>query len=240
MDIEKIKTIYNKNGYVQLNNFIPLTNYKKIFKSLCIALNLNKIKGNIINFNNSKIHSELTNLRKNNKFSDVYKILQNVNCLNSLVSYQPLLKIIGKLINCDKDLIMISGRMYRLDSTNDKKFSYGWHQDSHYYRQNYNFENGCVVLFPLTSSKKNNGGLNLVKSSFKLGHIKHHINSINNYYEIKRDFAKKDINIFEGKIGDVLIVKLNTVHKSGLNLSKKFRISCGARFHNTLSKDFNP
>lgn len=240
MDIVKLKNTYNKNGYVKLNNLIPLTKYKELFKSLCIVLDLKEVNKNIINFDNKKIHSELISLRKNNRFSDIYKILQNINCLNSLYSYQPLLKIISKFINCDKDLIMVSGRMYRLDSINDKKFSYGWHQDSYYYKQNRNFENGCVVLFPLTNTKKINGALNLVNSSFKLGHIQHKKSKSNNYYEINRSFAKKYIDIFEGKIGDVLIMKLNTVHKSGLNLSSKFRISCGARFHNTLSKDFNP
>ena len=236
MKKSEINKEFNDKGFVILRNFMPVKKYKDAYKSICYHLEIDS-KNEEIDFQNLKIHKKLIDLRKSKNFSNLYKSLQKINALNDLFNYKPLLKIIGNLINCKPEMTMISGKMYRLDAVNDKLFSYGWHQDSYYYRQNKNFDNGCVALFPFTKCRNISGSLNILSRSHKKGNLKHNKNKINKYFEITPDYLKKDLFVFNGKMGDVLLMKLNAIHKSGLNKSKFFRISAGARYHNTISGD---
>ena len=236
MNNSKIIEEFDDKGFVILKDFIPLKKYEEVHKAICFHLKID-IKNKEINFENLKIHKKLIDLRKSKDFSKLYKSLQKINALNNLFNYKPLLKVIGNLIHCEPEMTMISGEMYRLDAISDKFFSYGWHQDSHYYRQNKNFNHGCVAIFPFTKCSNISGSLNILLRSHKRGNIKHKKNRVNKYFEINPDFSKKDLFIFNGKLGDVLLMKLNTIHKSGLNTSKLFRISAGARYHNTISDD---
>ena len=42
------------------------------------------------------------------------------------------------------------------------------------------------------------------------------------------------------KVGDLLMINMDTIHRSGNNNSKKFRITGLCRYHKILTKDFNP
>ena len=41
-------------------------------------------------------------------------------------------------------------------------------------------------------------------------------------------------------VGDLLLLNMDTIHRSGNNISKKFRISGLCRYHKILTKCFNP
>ena len=49
---------------------------------------------------------------------------------------------------------------------------------------------------------------------------------------------KSEIMEVDLKLGDVLFMSLNLVHRSGHNISKKFRLSIIGRYHNMISNDF--
>ena len=40
------------------------------------------------------------------------------------------------------------------------------------------------------------------------------------------------------KLGDALLMNLNLIHRSGQNISKRFRLSIIGRYHNMISNDF--
>ena len=40
-------------------------------------------------------------------------------------------------------------------------------------------------------------------------------------------------------LGDVLLMNMDLIHRSGENISKNFRFSSLCRYHKILSKDFN-
>jgi hypothetical protein len=43
----------------------------------------------------------------------------------------------------------------------------------------------------------------------------------------------------ELRVGDAIILNMDLVHRSGINVSNKFRISLIERYHNTIAGDFN-
>ena len=59
--------------------------------------------------------------------------------------------------------------------------------------------------------------------------------------DIDQNKLKKFTRIlkYDLNIGDSLLMNMDMVHRSGANLSKKFRISLIGRYHNMISKDFN-
>ena len=60
-------------------------------------------------------------------------------------------------INCDN----LSNRdiQLRMDFPNDKRNSYGWHQDNAYDQSNLYSKNGAVLWIPLINTNKKNGTL---------------------------------------------------------------------------------
>jgi ectoine hydroxylase-related dioxygenase (phytanoyl-CoA dioxygenase family) len=236
----KNKKFYKKNGFLVLRGFYSENFYKNILRSIFYFLGAKKRRVRN-DFESMHFHKTLLKLRLTKKFSASYKKLQNLCSLNEIFHNKKLLDIVGEILNCDCSLLSSSGKMLRLDAPQDKIFSYGFHQDSYYYNQNPKTDNGCVVLFPLTKTKIINGTLKIIKGSHKAGRRKHKKKKGKNYYEINNlQNVQNNIVSLDYNVGDILILDLNTIHASGDNLSKYFRISAGIRFHNTSKYDFKP
>ena len=59
--------------------------------------------------------------------------------------------------------------------------------------------------------------------------------------ELERIFKNlNNIEHFNINQGDILLMNLDMVHRSGKNISNKFRITLLGRYHNSKSNDFNP
>lgn len=229
-----------KNGFQVFRAFYPKSFYTNILKSIFYFIGENNFRTGI-SFESAKLHKTLLELRKTEKFTVFYKKLQNLCALEQIFNNKKLLNIISKILNCDPSLISSSGRMLRLDAPEDNIFSYGFHQDSFYYNQNPKTDNGCVVLLPFTKTKIVNGTLKIISGSHKLGRLKHKKKKGKNYYSIcNLQNILNNVTQLDYNLGDMLILDLNTIHASGNNLSKYFRISAGVRFHNTSKYDFKP
>ena len=89
------------------------------------------------------------------------------------------------------------------------------------------------------------GPLEFLEKSHKLGLIQFKKSRDKNYGSLQRKISYNKlknfkIKKFNMKVGDILVMNMDMVHRSGNNLSKKFRISGLCRYHKILSKDFNP
>ena len=189
-------------------------------------------------------HIKITKLRKSQpkKFSHFYDSLQECNALNKIFINKKLENLVSYLINTKTFGLSISGKMLRMDSYFDNKSSYDWHQDYPYYLQNKSPSNGCVVFLPLQNIQIKNGALEIIKSSQKNNISRHYVEKKTKRLLIKNDkkMQNKKTTFLEYNIGDVAIMHLGLIHRSGKNNSSKFRLTAGVRYHNTLSKDFNP
>ena len=77
----------------------------------------------------------------------------------------------------------------------------------------------------MTPKKKSKNKLSSRKITISNNKIKKYLNNIEHF------------NINQG---DILLMNLDMVHRSGKNLSNKFRITLLGRYHNSKSNDFNP
>ena len=126
-----------------------------------------------------------------------------------------------------------------MDTKNDLE----WHQDSSFFRQNKNALNGLVCWVPLTNLTMDMGPLEILDKSHKFGFIK--VKQSKKFgttqRKIDNKFIKsKNLKKFELKLGDIMILNINMIHRSGKNFSKVFRMSNICRFHKINEKKFNP
>jgi len=234
---------FNKNGLIIIRNILNNSERKKILNIFFDVLNKYiNIPARIRNLDNNILHKKLTTLRKRNpkKFGQLYDELKLNARLRSVLCSEKFIKLGSKILNVNKNLIFINGFQLRLDAPNDKRNTYSWHQDSAFYLHTYPKFNAFVCWLPLTHNTAKNGTLQyipkshsrFIKTSFnkksKLGSLQYKVNVNKN----------KKIKNFDAKLGEAGIFHMNLIHRSGVNSSKKFRITLAFRCHD-LSKTFN-
>lgn len=243
--ISKLREKFEKDGYIKIRNIV---NKKSLNKIYILLFNLfNKYsKKKIVKFNFKSLNKELIKLRKTNpsEFGKIYDDAQISSVLFSILHDSKLLNLIEKIVCVDKsDCLSSTGEMLRLDPPNDKRNLYNWHQDRSYYKQNLDGNNGAVLTIPITNITKNNGALRVALGSHNIGFKKP------TRYRKSKDSAeqfnldKKFYNNFKKihqimNIGDISLIKLNTVHASSNNLSDQIRITALVRLHRICSGDF--
>lgn len=248
-NIKKYRNFLNKNGYLIITNVLNKKDFENIKK---LILNTAKIH---INFKKKKIsglddphfNKELIKLRKKNKkiFAYFFDTLQT-----SIASYQlwtntKIMKIVKKIMACEIDTISATDFLIRIDSPIDKRNKLEWHQDSAYFRQNNKGYNGLNCWTPLTKLPFNMGPLEFLVKSHKLGLVKAKKERPGKFRSLQRKIDHKliknlKIKKFELNLGDFIFLNMDTVHRSGENSSKIFRMSSICRYHKTNSRDFNP
>ena len=248
-NVKKHRNFLKKNGYLLVTNVL---NKKDLENMVKLILNTAKI---YINFKKKKITSlddpylnkELIKLRKKNKkkFAYFFDTLQT-----SIASYQlwtntKIMRIVKKIMGCEIDTITATDLLVRIDSPIDTRNKLEWHQDSAYFRQNNKGYNGLNCWTPLTKLTFNMGPLEFLEKSHKLGLVKVKKERSGKFRSLQRKIDLKliknfKIKKFELNLGDFIFLNMDTVHRSGENLSKIFRMSSICRYHKTNSKDFNP
>ena len=129
--------------------------------------------------------------------------------------------------------------MIRLDGPLDKKNTLDWHQDGPYYEQTYPEFNACVCWLPITKNNEENGTLRFISRT----HMEYKKSTKQKFgpeysTQFKNSPTKSEedrIQNFEGDFGDMGSLHMNLKHASGKNISSKFRITLGCRFHDTSS-----
>jgi hypothetical protein len=105
--------------------------------------------------------------------------------------------------------------------------AWAWHQDYGYWYQNgLLFPDLCSVMIAVDAATKENGCLQLLKGSQKMGRINHILSGEQAGADMERvDEAAKRLELIyaEMSAGDAVFFHANTLHSSGTNLSENSR-----------------
>lgn len=224
---------FSKNLFKYFINLIEF--YEPRFKQ-------NKFK----DWDDLNLSKELIKLRKKNKskFSAIYDTMKISNILNNLPYKNNLDITAAKFLRINKDKLGVRGVQFRIDVPNDKRNTYGWHQDNAYDNFNTDSKNAAIFWIPLVDTNKKNGTL-IIKPGSELSSSKcSYLKTNKSKYKsqqilVKKKYLKKykdkNINV---KKRQALITYAGIFHKSGKNTSNKIRFTVIMRYNNIFSKDF--
>ena len=193
-----------------------------------------------------KFINKMLEFRKNYKerFSAMYDSIQTSNQVQKIIFSCKLDLIAKKFLKTSCDNLLMRGVQLRMDFPNDKRNSYGWHQDNAYDQYNLYSKNGAVLWMPLTKTNKKNGTL-IIKvgsenSSFKCSkRVKKGTRYSSEQILVKKNLLKryksKSINCPKNS---ALTTYCGIFHKSGNNTSDHIRFTIVTRYNNQFSKDF--
>ena len=126
--------------------------------------------------------------------------------------------------------------------------AWAWHQDYGYWYQNgLLFPNLCSVMIAVDKATEENGCLQVLKGSHKMGRIKHRLSGDQAGADLEHvEEAKKQLETIQCEMnpGDALFFHPNTLHCSASNLSDKARwalICCyNAKSNNPFKESHHP
>ncbi len=244
----KFLKFFKKNGYLLVKSVFKKSDFNNI--RLTIELNLKKYIKNLKQFKSldeNSLNSSLVLLRKKNpkKFAGFFDTLQTSTAIIHFWTKNEILNIIEILLNSNKNELSATDLLLRIDSPVDQRNKLDWHQDSAYFKQNKYGFNGLNCWAPLSDIFFNMGPLEILSKSHKIGCFKVKKKREGKFGSLQRKLPNKITNKFilkkfEMKLGDILFMNMDTMHRSGLNFSKIFRFSAICRYHKTTSDDFNP
>jgi len=110
---------------------------------------------------NKKFINKMIIFRKNYKerFSAMYDSIKYSNEFKKIIFSSNLDLIAAKFLSISSDNLSSRDIWLRMDFPNDKRNSYGWHQDSAYDHYNLFSKNGAILWIPLINTSKKNGTL---------------------------------------------------------------------------------
>lgn len=232
-----------KNGFVKLNKFLSKNSFFLKFRNLCFKVildiaNYNNLKVSKINDKNiDKIILDLKKINDKN-IQLIHEAINNLPELNYLFSSKKLNSLIKKkFLNGKKTLTFINNYSFRVQVPGrDEVSNLPWHKDS-FYNNLYIKDNSIVVWISLSNISYDMGPIVFKKGSHKIYNINKKIIHKKNKRKVfsldrKKNWLNINDTILETKVGDVILIDMNTIHKSGANLSKnKTKLSAQARFH---------
>lgn len=208
----KNKLYFDQNGFCVINSFFNATELKKLDKKVknFIKNKSKKLKGKNINFTKNKTVNTMHDVNKFEKYFKKFALQKkNFNLAKFFLNSAP------EFRKCE-----IFAKPAKIGMPAPP------HQDNFLWAINNN--NGITFWISLDKSDKKNGGLYYIKSSHKLGLLKHE----NSYMpgtsqKIPHKFMERNFSLkkFTPKLnpGDMLIHHCLVVHGSNANKSSKSR-----------------
>lgn len=243
------RSFFKSNGYLIVRNSFKKSLIKEISKTIVYSLNkyIKLDPKKIRSLNDPYFHKKLILLRKKSskKFALFFDTIQTSSPFFRFWNSNEILNVIEKISKTKHNFLSTTDILTRFDSPIDRKNQLEWHQDSAYFRQNSDSKNAVNCWAPFINCTFDMGPLEFLDKSHKLGLLKYRKKRFANFGSLRRDIDYKKIkNLkikqFELSAGDLLLLNMDIVHRSGFNNSKKMRISGLCRYHKILTKCFNP
>ena len=217
---------YNQDGYLIIRGFLNLEEVAKLYH---VAIIDSAVSKNAINVNDST--------GKRSKLSLWYKPGDDVYGL--LTRSQQLVESVGKLVDgTGSPVCHFHSKLMQKEPRVGGAWE--WHQDYGYWYKNEFLlpDQMMSVMVAITDANKENGCLQVIKSSHKMGRVEHgfageQVGASQRYVDLA--LKTMDLVYVELKAGDVLFFHSNLLHRSEANLSDKPRwsmISCYNRQSN--------
>ena len=216
---------YNKDGYIILKGFFNPEEASKLYQT---AIEDSVVSKHAINVNDST--------GKRSKLSLWYKPGNDIYGL--LTRSETLVDAVDKLLDGDAAVCHFHSKLMQKEPRVGGAWE--WHQDYGYWYKNEFLlpDQMMSVMVAITDANKENGCLQVIKGSHKLGRVEHGFAGEQNgaaqrYVDLS--LKTMDLVYVDLKAGDVLFFHSNLLHRSEANLSDKPRwsmISCYNRASN--------
>jgi ectoine hydroxylase-related dioxygenase (phytanoyl-CoA dioxygenase family) len=216
---------YHRNGYLILKGFFNKEEANKLYE---VAIADVAVSKNAINVNDSS--------GKSSRLSLWYKPGNDVYGL--LTRGESLVKAVDDLLDGDADVCHFHSKLMQKEPKVGGAWE--WHQDyGYWYKNEYLLPDQMMsVMVAVTEANKENGCLQVIKGSHKMGRVEHgfsgeQVGASQRYV----DLALKTMELVyvELEAGDALFFHSNLFHRSEANLSDRPRwslISCYNRASN--------
>ena len=216
---------YNEDGYLILSGFFNKEEASKLYQ---IAIEDSAVSKNAINVNDSS--------GKRSKLSLWYKPGNDIYGL--LTRGETLVNSVNQLLDGDAPVCHFHSKLMQKEPRVGGAWE--WHQDyGYWYKNEFLLPNQMMsVMVAITDANQENGCLQVIKGSHKLGRVEHgfageQVGASQRYVDLS--LKTMELVYVELKAGDVLFFHSNLLHRSEANLSDKPRwsmISCYNRASN--------
>jgi len=216
---------YNQEGYLILRGFLNQEEFSKLYQ---IAIDDKAMSKNAINVNDST--------GKRSKLSLWYKPGNDVYGL--LTRRESLVNSVNQLLDGDAAVCHFHSKLMQKEPKVGGAWE--WHQDYGYWYKNEFLlpDQMMSVMVAVTDANKENGCLQVIKGSHKMGRVEHgfageQVGASQRFVDLA--LQTMDLVFVELKAGDILFFHSNLLHRSEANLSDEARwsmISCYNRASN--------
>ena len=180
-------------------------------------------------------------------FGALYDCAQSSLELLGLLTRPNAMEVAIRLLDNGTEDLSFSGLMLRMDTPEDRRNVLTWHQDHAYYPQNYNDGGrGLVYWVALQDVTEDMGALHICPGSQREGLLAPETTEKRDYVTTEqRAVPAETVARYPeargvcGK-GDVLMMHMDTFHRSGHNASGRIRFSAIFRFHRMMADDYVP
>src|ERR1700760_3821578 len=213
------KAIFERDGYLLVKNFCPKEEIEKLYKT---ALEDDAMRKNALDLNDlsgKKTRLSLWFTPGNDVFGYLTRSERMVNSVAQLLdSEAPVCHFHSKLMQKEPK---VGG-------------AWEWHQDyGYWYKNQFMFPDELIsVMIALTPANKENGCLQVIKGSHKIGRVNHGFAGEQvgaDMVMVDNALKTRELVYCELEAGDVLFFHSNLLHRSEANLSDHPRwsiISC--------------
>ena len=210
---------YHEDGYVLVKGFCSKEETKKLYK---VALEDDAMKKNAMDLNDQS--------GKKTKLSLWFKPGNDV--FGYLTRCEKMVKSVGQLLDGDAPVCHFHSKLMQKEPKVGGAWE--WHQDyGYWYKNQFMFPEQLIsVMVALTEANKQNGCLQVIKGSHKLGRVNHGFAGEQvgaDMVMVENALKTMELVYCEIDPGDALFFHSNLLHRSAANLSDAPRwsiISC--------------
>jgi ectoine hydroxylase-related dioxygenase (phytanoyl-CoA dioxygenase family) len=216
---------YNRDGYLIVKNFLSAEEVKKLFN---IAIEDQNARKHAIDLNDQT--------GKKTKLTLWYT--PGDDAYGLLTRSSRMVESVDKLLDGDAEVCHFHSKLMQKEPKVGGAWE--WHQDyGYWYKNEFLFPDQMMsVMIAITEANKENGCLQVIKGSHKMGRIEHgfageQVGASQHYVELA--LKTMELIYVELEAGDALFFHSNIIHRSEANLSDRPRwslISCYNRKSN--------
>jgi len=251
-------SLYNEKGYIVLNDIIPdncFDDFFEEFSNLLVCV-CKKAMLDVRNYSGiayeEHVDSLLIKLYSNNKDSAgfFYDLINKHQIFFELFRNQNLIHAVNSILKLEDGSFSLSrtDEQFFIHIPIDTAENIGWHQDSSYFYDNCSFKHSLIVWMPLKKCYPENGSLIAIPKSHLAGRLNHRENEHDSrkkqplekrgrfFIEVEDYSANQEALMVER--GSVVLMHIDSIHRSGINLSDSVRYTAIARFSNVLAPGY--
>ena len=220
---------YNRDGYVIVRNFLNSDEVKKLY---AIATEDDMMRKHSFDLNDQS--------GKKTKLALWYK--PGNDAYGLLSKSERIINSVNKLMEGDSEVCHFHSKLMQKEPKVGGAWE--WHQDyGYWYKNEFLFPGQMIsVMVAITDANKENGCLQVIKGTHKMGRIEHgfsgeQVGASQHYVDLA--LKTQEIIYVEIKAGDALFFHSNLLHRSEANLSDNSRWSLISCYNRSANVPYN-